>query len=390
MKSFKHYITEVSLSKGWAHKSGKMHIWRGIQPYHVQFMVNNLSKFGVKESDVIKIITKRFASWDVPDKKKEVIEYLRGLQSGREDVDHEIEMLVLKKGWCRVSLEENYPFIGGIDLKIMHAVGKHLDKKYPKAFKDIRNLELHIFGTKPAPGMRSSGRSRNIKYIDNAYDWDQWLKKGGDPDRLGAGRTEIGSTMAQFREDEQYIKEVFDKPYEWGVKQRGSLKPTKPYMEGNFKGITYKFFPEGDGYGEVYIYEYDIVGPHTTVIPGSPQKQGRAMEMHFAIDVPDTEGGGEMSGEITGGGNELRIFATVLDIVKKYVKKNKPDLIRVYGEKKLVGYSYVVGSRLKLYEKLVKRFAPKLGYTYGGKQYDTDVGGGKQKVMHLYRKGFKP
>ena len=196
-----------------------------------------------------------------------------------------------------------------------------------------------------------------------------------------------------------YITEVFDKPYEWGVKQRGSLKPTKPHMEGNFKGITYKFFPEGDGYGEVYIYEYDIVGPHSVVIPGSPQKQGRAMEMHFAIDVPDTEGGGEMSGEITGKGNAMRVFATVLDVVKKYVKKNKPDLIRVYGEKKRAaaspsdftrGAKYVVGSRLKLYEKLVKRFAPKLGYTYGGKQYDTDVGGGKQKVMHLYRKGFKP
>ncbi len=114
-----------------------------------------------------------------------------------------------------------------------------------------------------------------------------------------------------------YITEVFDKPYEWKFKENLTI-PTRDYMKGNFKGKVYSFFPADDGYGEVVIYEYDIVGPHSVVIPGSPQQQGRAMEMHFAVDswLSKAHGTRTMSGEITGEGDAMRIFATVLDIVK--------------------------------------------------------------------------
>ena len=47
------YIIEGSgFKKGWAN-SGKMLIHGGMKPYHVQQLVNNLSKFGIKKADVM-------------------------------------------------------------------------------------------------------------------------------------------------------------------------------------------------------------------------------------------------------------------------------------------------------------------------------------------------
>jgi hypothetical protein len=71
---------------------------------------------------------------------------------------------------------------------------------------------------------------------------------------------------------------------------------------------------------------------------------------------------------VTGGGDAMRIFATVIEILKDFIKKYNPpvvgfsafksvdDLADNKGNKK--------GSREKLYLRMVKKFAPKLGYTF--------------------------
>ena len=132
----------------------------------------------------------------------------------------------------------------------------------------------------------------------------------------------------------QYITEAFDKPYKW--KYVGKTKPMggiQDWQEGNFKGSRYSFETHDKRAGEITIFEWDIVPPK----PKIPifQRQGRVMEMHFAIETEwEQEGskGIEMSGDITGKGDAMRIFATVLDVVGEYVKKNKPDIIRLILE----------------------------------------------------------
>ena len=188
------YITEGSgFEKGWAHKSGKMLIHRGMRPYHVQQLVNNLSKFGIKKADVMNILVKRYKDkFDAPDPLTGAKSALVDLESGADDIDHEIESLAMKKGWCRVVLDTPYPSMGGIDLKTMHAVAKKLTNKYPKVFgPDMTSMELNIY---------KDGSHKKRHAIKGSYDWKQWLDKGGDPDRIGAGRTEIGATMAMFRD----------------------------------------------------------------------------------------------------------------------------------------------------------------------------------------------
>ena len=190
---------------------------------------------------------------------------------------------------------------------------------------------------------------------------------------------------------QQYITEVFDKPYKW----RGAGKNTpeggiKDFQKGNFKGSLYFFKTDDKRLVEVYIYEWDIVPPAKyRMIPVS-QKQGRVMEMHFAVEKRRLSGKGkEMSADITGGGDAMRIFATVLDVVGAYIKKNKPDIIRVMGTKTK---DDEIGSRLELYKKLIKRYASKLGYQYDNKVMTIGdrktTAGLELAVMKLVRKGF--
>jgi hypothetical protein len=184
----------------------------------------------------------------------------------------------------------------------------------------------------------------------------------------------------------QYITEAFDNPYKW--KLEGNTKPQRgiqDHMQGNFKGKKYTFRTSDERHGEIEIFEYDINPPDKYQKNPIPGNQGRTMEMHFAVE-DDYE---EMSDYVTGEGDAMRIFATVLDVVQKYVKKNKPDIIRVYGMKQ--GYMDAdhggVGSRIKLYDKLIKRNVGKLGYTYDGKK--VDAVDHRLKVMTLKRKGFE-
>jgi len=187
----------------------------------------------------------------------------------------------------------------------------------------------------------------------------------------------------------QYISEAFDKPYKiTGSRRHRPQMGIKDYMKGGFAGVAFDFKTDDGRKGAVYTYAYDINPPAkyaNNPIPGMLGNQGRILEMHFEVegDWEDAGYSRSMSGEITGEGDAMRIFATVLKVVTGVVKKTKPDMIRVYGTKDTKGE---VGSRLKLYEKLVKRYAGKLGYKYEGKQIDTDRR--NQKVMTLVRKGF--
>ncbi len=188
-----------------------------------------------------------------------------------------------------------------------------------------------------------------------------------------------------------YITEAFDKPYKW--KLEGNSDPQlgiQDHMQGNFKGKRYTFKTDNKRKGEVNIFEYDINPPdkyQKNIMPGN---QGRIMEMHFAVEGDwDAGGSRSMRGDATGEGDAMRIFATVLDVVQEYVKKNKPDIIRVFGMKQgNMDVNRGIGSRIKLYDKLVKRYAGRLGYKYDGSKVDIEKDR-RMMRMQLIRKGFE-
>ena len=67
--------------------------------------------------------------------------------------------------------------------------------------------------------------------------------------------------------------------------------------------------------------------------------------------------------ELTGRGNAQRIFATVIDAIQKFIKKEKPASID-FSADKLVKPGQNAESRANLYNSLVKRYASALGYDY--------------------------
>jgi hypothetical protein len=190
----------------------------------------------------------------------------------------------------------------------------------------------------------------------------------------------------------QFITESFEKPYKW--KLAGDTKPQagiQNHMKGNFKGKEYNFETSDGRKGEVQIFEYDINPPPKYARNPIPAKQGRTMEMHFSVEVVERRWDrqtSKQSSDVTGEGDAMKIFATVLDVVQKYVNKNKPDIIKVIGMKQgnMDADHGGVGSRIKLYDKLVKRYVGKLGYTYDGTKWDMEDR--RLKVMRLVRKGY--
>ena len=75
----------------------------------------------------------------------------------------------------------------------------------------------------------------------------------------------------------------------------------------------------------------------------------------------------------TGEGDAMRIFATVIEVLKDFTKKEKPQELNFSAEKpawrahlhhKDPKRSKDMGSREKLYKKLVQRYAGRMGYKY--------------------------
>jgi len=68
--------------------------------------------------------------------------------------------------------------------------------------------------------------------------------------------------------------------------------------------------------------------------------------------------------QVTNSGNEFRVFATVMDMTKKFVRTVEPDRINFSAKEK---------SRTKLYKTLIRKFATTLGYSL--EHMDDDPGG---------------
>jgi hypothetical protein len=200
MKSFLQFIKEASRNeKGWVNsKTGKVILWSGMSPYHVQYVAKNLSKFGLKEKEVLDTLEARYDNWGTPEPRDDAEHNFLNLQSGSIDIDYTVKYLAMKKGWCRVVLGE-WSEIGGKDFKQIHQAAKKLNNK-KEWIDDILGLELVIYDESDGPIKKGYDISKKSNTIDNSFDVRRWTDgKNPDPSKIGKGRSDIGNTMAQFR-----------------------------------------------------------------------------------------------------------------------------------------------------------------------------------------------
>jgi hypothetical protein len=76
------------------------------------------------------------------------------------------------------------------------------------------------------------------------------------------------------------------------------------------------------------------------------------------------------SQSVTGEGNAQRVFATVLTAIGQFIKKKKPDTLFFTAVKE----EDPTGSRTKLYDRLVQRYATQLGYNLKKVEYPEQIG----------------
>ena len=96
---------------------------------------------------------------------------------------------------------------------------------------------------------------------------------------------------------------------------------------------------------------------------------GSNLNIMFNIEHPYDGDGEEVhvefyrnnSQEVTGEGDQQRVFATVLSAIQQYVEKYNPEHIR-FSASKDVEPGQKSQSRTNLYNKLVQRYASSLGY----------------------------
>ena len=130
------------------------------------------------------------------------------------------------------------------------------------------------------------------------------------------------------------LTEAFDKPYRYTKKEL-------------YKGyIVYRFFTDDGSDVDVLFQENEISDDESV--------------WHVLFERK-----GEMG--VTGEGDAMRIFATVIDVLKDFTKKEKPQELAFSADKPAWAVDAgkgQKGSREKLYKKMVQRYAGRLGYKY--------------------------
>ena len=134
-----------------------------------------------------------------------------------------------------------------------------------------------------------------------------------------------GSTDAIY--ESESINEVFDDPYKFEF---------RPWM----RGIDHAVFDAGGDSARVIFQDRKLENKY---------EEMRAVEISF--DVHD-QGRRMFSKTSRGGGREYRIFATVLEATRQYIKKNKPGIIFFTVDRS--------DRNTSLYVRMIKKMAKKL------------------------------
>lgn len=218
MKSFKQYISEGrGDAKGWINlKTKKSYTTRGMRPYHVEFIIKKPRDFGLNKKQILDYLEKKYDMMDAPDPAEEAQKAYSDMLSGRIDIDRNIEVMAMKKGWHRV-VGGSYASIGGDKKLTDRQVGVILsvmeDQGLIGAAAKVRTKEVALEVYEPYDRPDVNARVRYYGEV-NASEIQNLIK--GKP--RGAKQTDIGRTMAMFREA---VNECWSTHVQRGYKKKG-------------------------------------------------------------------------------------------------------------------------------------------------------------------------
>jgi hypothetical protein len=162
---------------------------------------------------------------------------------------------------------------------------------------------------------------------------------------------------------QQYIAEVFDKPYKWsgGHVAKGSITPENEGIPEEYR------FKTADGGTVEFTANHFWIDLDRQLGGMKIKKAGHTIAIEFAKN---------MSYDMTGEGDAIRILATVLDIMKSVIKKHEPMTLTFSADKgqdKSDRSGREKTGRAGAYGAIVKRFAGKMGYKSDTKDSNRKV-----------------
>jgi len=122
--------------------------------------------------------------------------------------------------------------------------------------------------------------------------------------------------------------------------------------------------------------DYGDVDAYTTLPDGTPL----SIMFNRDEDVPDhwmVEFHRNNSQQVTGEGDALRIFATVMAAIDKFTDKYDPEMIRFSAVKD----DDTTGSRSKLYDRMVRRYAQQMGYSVEVHDYPGQTSFNLERIL---------
>jgi len=198
---------------------------------------------------------------------------------------------------------------------VLEAIKQYLSKQQPK---------IIIFSAKE--GSRYSLYQSLVKRFAGASGYQQFdISKLSDraKDKIGAS----GTNVIVLRKSSP-MSEAFDKPY------KGK------WEHGDESHDMLVKLPDGSNLSIMFSMDYGAYGDEEWTV----------------------EFWRNNSQEVTGEGDQQRIFATVLNAIQKFIKKYHPERLR-FSANKDVEPGQKSMSRTNLYNRLVQRYANSLGYS---------------------------
>jgi len=192
---------------------------------------------------------------------------------------------------------------------------------YAKKLKQIKQIV-------PSPNQSGAGASL-WKHKDSV--WENFSDSKNPQDKGDSKRYKVptkGKISTLRKVAEQDMTEGFDQPYplKWEKSDYGDVDALATLADGTYLSIM--FNKQQDNEGE---------------------------------EVVEVEFYRNNSQEVTGEGDAMRIFATVLTAIQQYVKKYKPARL-TFSARKEVEQDQNTESRAKLYDRLVQRYSNAWGY----------------------------
>jgi len=127
--------------------------------------------------------------------------------------------------------------------------------------------------------------------------------------------------MKSFKQFKTQINELFDKPARWQMTRN---RPDSVQYKSNVNGKNL-----------LVLFQFDDDYEHWSVT--------------FATDLTT---------DVTGEGDEVAIFSTVLDIIDDFVTLKDPEKLFFMADKNKTGKD----SRIRLYDRLIRRYVPSIGF----------------------------